>query len=211
MLLCRGAEPPRSEVFCQLLGDMRGDLLKEIDHYLDGKLDLVDPFVNRCHMTGSALHRIIYVDHSWGNTLRQLFGRPSEAAFVVERMVTRKYSRRVEGSSESPALSFVAAVPLKEEEPLKLYAEFVRRYSEDYENQRIPNLLSTMRWMITEGKCNWETVKEYARTHPGTRTQIIYEDMFKTLPKVEIHGSIPITNGTIHSHSSETGVVMDRI
>ncbi|KTD06010.1 ankyrin repeat protein [Legionella gratiana] len=199
MLLCRGAEPPRKESMCQLLADKRSDLLKEIDRYMDTRPELVDPFVNRCHLTGSALYKIIYVDHSWGSTLRQLFGRPSEAAFVIERLVTRKYSRRQEGSSEVPALSTVAAVPLKgDEPPLKLYAEFVRRYNEAYQNQRITNPWSTMRWMIAEGKCNWEMVKQYARTHPGTRTQIIYDDMFKTLPKMEMHESIENATGTLH-------------
>ncbi|WP_454786035.1 Dot/Icm T4SS effector AnkC/LegA12 [Legionella sp. WA2024007413] len=191
MLLCRGAEPPRSEDLRQLLADKRSELLKEIDCYLDTRPELVDPFVNRCHLNDGALYKIIYVDHSWGSTLRQLFGRPSEAAFVIERLVTRKYSRRPEGNKEASILPTVAAVPLKEDEPpFKLYAEFVRRYNEAYENQKIPNPWSTMRWMIAEGKCNWETVKEYARTHKGTRTQIIYDDMFKTLPKIEMHEQI---------------------
>ncbi|KTC82775.1 Dot/Icm T4SS effector AnkC/LegA12 [Legionella cincinnatiensis] len=199
MLLCRGAEPPRKESMCQLLADKRSDLLKEIDRYMNSRPELVDPFVNRCHLADSPLHKIIYVDHSWGSTLRQLFGRPSEAAFVIERLVTRKYSRRQEGSSESPALSTVAAVPLKgDEPPLKLYAEFVRRYNEAYQNQRITNPWSTMRWMIAEGKCNWEMVKQYARSHPGTRTQIIYDDMFKTLPKMEMHEQIENATGTLH-------------
>lgn len=202
MLLCRGAEPPRSEELCQLLAGKRGALLKEIDNYMDTRPQLVDPFVNRCHLTDTALHRIIYVDHSWGSTLRQLFGRPSDAAFVIERLVTRKYSRRQEGIMDVPELPTTAAVALKgDEPPFKLYAEFVRRYNEAYENQRIPNPWSTMRWMIAEGKCNWETVKQYARNHPGTRTQIIYDDMFKTLPKMEMHESIENSTVGLHHHS----------
>ncbi|CAM2741839.1 ankyrin repeat protein [Legionella steigerwaltii] len=209
MLLCRGAEPPRSEELCQLLANKRRDLLKEIDQYIDTRPELVDPFVNRCHVTDSALYKIIYVDHSWGSTLRQLFGRPSDAAFVIEKLVTRKYSRRQEGSMDSPVLPTAAAVPLKgDEPPFKLYAEFVRRYSEAYENQRITNPWSTMRWMIAEGKCNWETVKQYARNHPGTRTQIIYDDMFKTLPKMEMHESIESSMGGLHP-SSEGSTVME--
>lgn len=202
MLLCRGAEPPRSEALCQLLADKRSELLKEIDRYMDTRPELVDPFVNRCHLTDSTLYKIIYVDHSWGSTLRQLFGRPSDVAFVIERLVTRKYSRRLEGGTETPVLPTVAAVPLKgDEPPFKLYAEFVRRYNEAYENQRMPNPWSAMRWMIAEGKCNWETVQQYAHTHPGTRTQIIYDDMFKTLPKMEMHE--PIENSTGGLRSSE--------
>ncbi|KTD74404.1 Dot/Icm T4SS effector AnkC/LegA12 [Legionella tucsonensis] len=196
MLLCRGAEPPHHEELCQILADKRGELLKEIDAYMDTRPELVDPFVNRCHLTNSTLYKIIYVDHTWGSTLRQLFGRPSDAAFAVERLVTRKYSRRSEGSSDTSVLPTAAAVPLKgDEPPLKLYAEFVRRYNEAYENQRITNPWSTMRWMIAEGKCNWETVKEYARNHPGTRTQIIYDDMFKTLPKMKVHEEIENSTG----------------
>ncbi len=196
MLLCRGAEPPQDEELCQLLAGKRGDLLKEIDDYMDTRPELVDPFVNRCHLANSALYNIIYVDHSWGSTLRQLFGRPSDAAFAVERLVTRKYSRRSEGSSEGCLLPTAAAVPLRgDEPPLKLYAEFVRRYNEAYANQRITNPWSTMRWLIAEGRCNWETVKEYARNHPGTRTQIIYDDMFKTLPKMKVHEVIENSSG----------------
>lgn len=205
MLLCRGAEPPRPEELCQVLADKRKELLKEIDSYMDTRPDLVDPFVNRCHLANSALYHIIYVDHSWGSTLRQLFGRPSDAAFAVERLVTRKYSRRPEGNSEVPVLPTAAAVPLRgDEPPLKLYAEFVRRYNEAYENQRITNPWSTMRWMIAEGKCNWETVKEYARNHPGTRTQIIYDDMFKTLPKMEVHEVIENSTGEPTLNSEAT-------
>lgn len=201
MLLCRGAEPPRKESMCQLLADKRMDLLKEIDRYLDTRPALVDPFVNRCHLADSALHKIIYVDHSWGNTLRQLFGSPSKAGFAIERLVTRKYSRRQEGSSEAP-LSTVAAVPLKgDEPPLKLYAEFVRRYDEAYKNQRITNPWSTMRWMIAEGKCNWERVKQYAHSHPNSRTGIIYDDMFKTLPKMEMHEPIENATGTLQCNA----------
>ncbi|PWY55385.1 hypothetical protein DGG96_12200 [Legionella qingyii] len=191
MLLCRGAEPPRSEALCQLLADKRSDLLKEIDRYMDTRPELVDPFVSRCHLTDSALHKIIYIDHSWGSTLWQLLGRPSDAAFAIERLVTRKYSRRLEGNTKSSILPTVAAVPLNgDEPPFKLYAEFVRRYNEAYENQKITNPWSTMRWMIAGGKCNWETVKQYASTHQGTRTQIIYDDMFKTLPKMQMHEQI---------------------
>ncbi|STY30467.1 ankyrin repeat protein [Legionella wadsworthii] len=190
MLLCRGAEPPRKDGLCQLLADRRSDLLKEIDAYMDTRPGLVDPFVNRCHITDSALYKIMYVDHSWGSTLRQLFGKPSDAAFAIERLVTRKYSRRSEGEHDA-ILPTAAAVPLRgDEPPLKLYAEFVRRYNEAYENQRIPNPWSTMRWLIAEGKCNWSTVKEYARNHPGSRTQIIFDDMFKTLPKMQVHEKI---------------------
>ncbi len=205
MLLCRGAEPPRPEVLCQVLADKRRELLKEIDAYMDTRPELVDPFVNRCHLANSALYNIIYVDHSWGSTLRQLFGRPSDAAFAVERLVTRKYSRRSEGSFDGSVLPTAAAVPLKgDEPPLKLYAEFVRRYNEAYANQRITNPWSTMRWMIAEGKCNWETVKEYARSHPGTRTQIIYDDMFKTLPKMKVHEAIENSTGEPTLNSEAT-------
>lgn len=195
MLLCSGAEPPRSEVLCQLLADKRSDLLKEIDNYMDSRPKLVDPFVHRCHVVDSALYNIIYVDHSWGSALRQLFGRQSDAAFIIERLVTRKYSRRQEGSMDSPELPTAAAVPLKgNEPPFKLYAEFVKRHNEAYQNQRIT--WSTMHGMIAEGKCSWDTVKQYAGSNPGSRTQIIYDDMFKKLPKMEMHESIENSTGS---------------
>ena len=191
MLLCRGAEPPRNEYMCQLLANNRRVLLKEIDRYLDSRPDLVDPFVNRCHFKDSPLHKIVYVDHSWGNSLRQLLGRPSESAFIIEKLITRKYNRHSEDHLDSPVLPKAAAATLTGEElPLKLYAEFVRRYSLAYDNQKITNPWSTMRWMIAQGECNWDIVKAYATDYPGSRTGIIFQDMFKTMPKMTVHDDL---------------------
>lgn len=202
MLLCRGAEPPRNQTMCQLLVSKRSDLLRAIDRYMESRPELVDPFVHRCHLAGSALHKIVYVAHSWGSALRQLLGRPSEAGVLVERLVTRKYGHCSEENSNASLLSKAAAAAesLREDESsLRLYAEFVRRYNEAYEGQRITNPWSTMRWMIAEGKGSWDSVQQYALSHPGSRTQIIYDDMLKNMPKVKMHESIEVTNGIILS------------
>lgn len=182
MLLCRGAEPPRNEVLCQLLANKRHELLQAIDNYLQKRPNLADSFVTRCHATESALHQIIYVDHSWGSAFRWLFGKPSEVAYIIENFVTRKITPKA------------APVPLTEEDPpLKLYAEFVRRYNQAYQQQKITNPWSTMRWMIASGKCNWKTIQQYAQSHPGTRTQIIYEEMVQSMPKNETSEKIALT------------------
>ena len=185
MLLCRGAEPPRREEMRQLLSSNRIALLKAVHAYLEHKPDLVDAFVNRCHLRESALHNIVYADHSWGSSIRHLFGIPSDAAFIIENLVTRKYdSPQADLPNTVPLSSTTAENLLKETNPVKLYAEFVRRYTQAYESQLITNRWSTMRWMIAEGNCDWATVVNYARNHPTSRTRIIYNEMFHPIPKV---------------------------
>lgn len=191
MLLCRGAEPPRRKEMVLLLANKRMALLQAIDAYLETRPHLVDPFVERCHFPDNALHDIVYVDHSWGNALRQLFGRPSAAAFVVERWITRKYSNFSQEHPEQTELPIKAASTFTgQESSLMLYAEFVKRYEETYGSQRITNPWSTMRWMIAEGQCSWEMVKQYSKSHPASRTRIIVNDMLKSAPQMVIHDDL---------------------
>lgn len=185
MLLCRGAEPPRREEMRYLLSSNRIALLNAIHIYLEDKPALVDAFVNRCHLTESPLHNIVYADHSWGNSIRHLFGIPSDAAFIIENLVTRKYNSPPVEQLNAPPLSSTQADNLSQEiNPLKLYAEFVRRYTQAYDSQMITNRWSTMRWMIAEGHCDWRTVVSYTRNHPTSRTRIIWGEMFHPIPKV---------------------------
>jgi ankyrin repeat protein len=185
MLLCRGAEPPRNDTMRQLLSSNRVELLKAVHEYLLDKPGLVDAFVNRCHLTESPLHYIVYADHSWGSSIRHLFGIPSDAAFMLEELVIKKYSNPALEQNHGNYLSTAAVEDFsKETDPLKLYAEFVRRYKMAYDSQLIPNRWSTMRWMIAEGRCDWETVKRYSRTNPTSRTRIILNEMFNPIPKV---------------------------
>lgn len=185
MLLCRGAEPPAREEMCDLLSTNRIELLKAIHHYLEDKPELVDPFVNRCHLRGTDLHNIVYADHSWGSSIRHLFGIPSESAFIVESLITRKYdSPQANIPDMMPLASSRADVLSKETNHLKLYAEFVRRYTQAYDSQLFTNRWSTMRWMIAEGNCDWRTVVEYARNHPTSRTRIIWGEMFHPMPRI---------------------------
>ncbi|MCL9683344.1 Dot/Icm T4SS effector AnkC/LegA12 [Legionella maioricensis] len=200
MLLCRGAEPPLREEMRQLLSSNRIALLKAIDKYLEDKPGLVDAFVNRCHVTDGPLHNIVYADHSWGSSIRHLFGTPSEAAFIVENLVIRKYNdSQVEQANGTP-LSFATAESLaRERNHLKLYAEFVRRYTQAYDSQIFTNRWSTMRWMIAEGRCDWATVVNYARNHPTSRTRIIWGEMFHPMPK--LHEDIEETSENSSEHT----------
>ncbi|CAM2892243.1 Dot/Icm T4SS effector AnkC/LegA12 [Legionella worsleiensis] len=179
ILLCHGAEPPRNEVMRALLRTHRVDLLKAVHCYLEDKPDLVDPFVKRCHLSESALHCIVYADHSWGNALRHLFGSPCSAAFLVEDLVIRKYSNTLvnQGTHEPLHIAINQQLP-SEQDSVKLYAEFVRRYQHAYDNQLLPNCWSTMRWKIAKGDSDWGTVERYATTYPKSRTGIIYKEMF---------------------------------
>jgi HEPN domain-containing protein len=189
MLLCRGAKPPRTEAMRHLLNTNRSALLKEIDKYLEDKPDLVDSFVDRCHQAESALHNIVYAPHSWVNFFRRLFGMPSNAAYAVENLMVRKYTRITE---HAPAeLPLAAAEPISATtDPLKLYAFFVKRYKEAYDNQLITNSWSTMRLMMAEGQCNWDTVRHYVETNPNSRSAIVYKELFKPMPK--IHDEIEV-------------------
>lgn len=182
MLLCCGAEPPRYEDMRCLLSNNRLALLKAVKKYLEQKPDLVDAFVERCHLKESQLHLIVYADHSWGSSLRHLFGVPSESAILVEDLVTTKYRNPANAIVGVPSLSSSSDNLAVVKNPLQLYAEFVRRYQQAYECQVFPNPWSTMRWMITGGLCDWETVVRYANNNKGSRTQIIYEDMMSPVP-----------------------------
>lgn len=187
MLLCHGAEPPRITEMRALLTDNRIALLNAIQDYLEHRPGFVDAFVSRCHVVESTLHNIIYADHSWGSSMRHLFGVPSEAAFMVENLVTRKYD--VPQSDKPNVVPLAAATPVdfqKEKDPLKLYAEFVRRYTNAYANQIFTNPWSSMRWMIAEGNCNWQRVVEYAKNHPTSRTRIVLGDMLQPIPSVHM-------------------------
>lgn len=212
-LLCCGAVPPRSEKMRQLLANKRSSLLQAIDCYLETKPTLVDDFVGRCHVTKSPLHSLIYVDHSWGNALRQLFGRPSKAALIVESWVIRKYSQAQAQQPNEPALlSTKAAVTFTgNEQPLTLYAEFVRRYDKAYSDQKITNPWSTMRWKIAEGRCTWDEVSRYAAAYPASRTGIIIKEMIKPLshevhniPSFVIHDNLNALERPLSTHAHPT-------
>ncbi|KTD75580.1 Dot/Icm T4SS effector AnkC/LegA12 [Legionella waltersii] len=177
MLLSRGAEPPRNETMRVLLSRYRVELLLEVERYIEDKPDLVDDFVNRCHLRESALHNIVYADHSWGSSIRHLLGVPSEAGFIVERLISNKHKLNIEKDISS--LTTTAKQNLaSEKDELKLYAEFVRRYVQAYDSQIFTNRWSTMRWLIAEGNCDWKTVKEYSKSHPTSRSRLILNEMF---------------------------------
>jgi hypothetical protein len=198
MLLCRGAEPPRTEALRHLLTENRAALLKAIHTYLEDKPYLVDSFVNRCHLTESALHNIVYARHSWGNSIRHLFGKPSDTAFIIENLVVRKYSANSEHLPATLPTAIADDISL-ETDPLKLYALFVKRYTEAYDNQIITNSWSKMRWMIAEGECDWAKVQRYVATNPRSRSAIVYNEMFKPMPKIhdDIQDNIELSSPAI--------------
>ncbi|KGP63056.1 ankyrin [Legionella norrlandica] len=185
MLLCHGAEMPRNENMRNLLRSNRVLLLQAVSNYLADKPELVDSFVNRCHLRESALHNVVYADHSWGSSIRRLLGMPSKAALIIEELVTRKYSDPSYVGENVSSLTTTATENLQSEKnTLKLYAEFVRRYCQAYDSQMVTNRWSTMRWMIAEGNCDWGTVVRYSRNHPTSRTRIVLNEMFTPMPKV---------------------------
>ena len=192
MLLCCGAEPPRSEEMRHLLSSNRVALLKAVDVFLKDKPQYVDAFVNRCHLKESALHNIVYADHSWSSSIRHLFGKPSDAALVREGFVTKKYSNPLDKPRNAPQISSIAGSEAGVDDPLKLYAEFVRRYTDTYNNQKIANRWSTMRWMIAEGKADWEIVCRYAENHPSSRTHLVLTEMCPAQPSM--HEDIDVEN-----------------
>lgn len=190
MLLCCGAELPRSKELCQLLRANRKQLLGMIDVYLQNKPDLVYAFVNRCHQKKSELHRLIYADNSWASWFRHLFGKPSDAAFTVEGFVTRKNSNPLVPQGQQAIAIPAVRMCNENQDPIELFAEFVRRYSEAYKNQRITNPWSTMRWRIAGGTASWEQVVHYAEKYPRTRTGIIYRNMLASVNAADIHAQI---------------------
>lgn len=178
MLLCRGAEPPRQESMRHLLSSHRIELLRAMSTYLDDKPELVDPLVQRCHRPESALHNILYANYSFANSVRHFFGNPSDAALMVEQFVVRKYTAETVHMAEGLPTAAAANVAM-DTDPLKLYALFVKRYQEAYGAQLFANPWSTMRWMIADGRANWETVTSYVETNPKSRSAIIYNELFQ--------------------------------
>lgn len=179
ILLCHGAQTPRSEAMCELLSDYRMQILAQARSYMKDKPELVNAFVNRCHLKDSALNSIMYARNSWANSIRHLFGIPSRAAVEIEELIT------VKDSSDLASLVDASAADLSQEtNKLKLYAEFVRRYTQAYQGQVFTNRWSSMRWMIADGQCDWSTVLAYSQNHPGSRTRIIINEMLNLLPKL---------------------------
>lgn len=185
MLLCHGAEVSIDESMRTLLTRNRLKLIQFVDQYLFDKNHLVDGFVNRCHLKEGVLHRIFYADNTWENSWRHFFGRPTEVANIIENLVIRKNSTCSGGQAAIPAAATSTPTNLSSvKDPLLLYAEFVRRYQLAYDSQTITNTWSTMRWMIAEGRADWEEVKKYSDSHPASRSRIIMNEMFSTSTKV---------------------------
>lgn len=195
MLLSCGAEPPRHEDMCHLLSKNRIALLQAIDKYMEDKPDLVTPFVTRCHLAGTPLHNIVYAKHSWESSIRHLFGIPSKAALIVEGLVTRKWSIATHSNRVTTS---VAANFAHIKDPMILYAEFVRRYTNAYENQLWPNRWSSMRWLIAAGEANWDKVLDSVKTQPYSRSNIIFKEMFQPVR--------PVQEVISATHENSTGI-----
>lgn len=182
MLLCCGAEPPKCEKMRNLLCQNRHVLMKVIQIYLKEKPDLVDAFVHRCHLSDNPLHLIFYANQSWDSSIRHLFAVPNEVAFMIEDLVVKKRVNKEVVSSQEPMPSKAEGALANKPDALKWFAEFVRRYQEAYNSQTITNPWSSMRWKIMKGECDWEFVIRYAKSHPTSRTAIVYRDMMTPLP-----------------------------
>lgn len=162
-------------------------MLKEAQQYLANKPELVDDFVSRCHIKNSVLHHIVYDDNSWANSFRHFFGKPNEAAFLLEGLVVRKYPNVLTTEKNHN--------PLTKEHSLKLYAEFVNRYNKAYASQIFTNPWSSMRWKISEGQGDWESIERYSKEHPTSRTRIVVNDMKLMMVNAAVPNEEVLVNG----------------
>lgn len=176
LLLCHGAKPPCSPVLRGLLSRYRSSLLQKIEDSLNQKPQLINAFIVKCHQRESALHNLIYAPHSWENARRYLWGMPGNAALVMEELLVKKHNEWSENAYD-PCAEGRVDTGVQTPDSLTLYALFVKRYSETYKNQLFSNPWSTMRWMIANGQCDWDTVQAYVQTNPNSRSAIVYHDL----------------------------------
>lgn len=198
MLLCHGAEVPSNELLRDLLMNNHMALLDEVKKYTKQAPALAANFVRACHDKNNPLHNIIYDNDSWGQIIRRFFGIASKEVFIVESLVfdgsdlLEEESPTIsedeelveEQDKEDPieiqvppkaAKSAVSTVFKKDE---LVFAEFVWRYRQDFENTFFKNPFSTMLWKLASGECTSENeVRNYAAQHPDTRSDQILKAM----------------------------------
>lgn len=192
MLLCRGADLPRNDAMRLALSWHKAELLAAVKSYLEDKPELVDPFVKRCHTKDTPLHNMVYADHFWSESFKRFFGVADHAAWDVEDLLVAKYSNAKNlKDNEKPLSTEAFAKYSPDMEPSRLYAAFVRLYEQHYTSKLFANPWSGMRWRISKGQCDWDAVKEYAKSHPFSRTAQIYKDMFEPVAPV-INDTTPV-------------------
>lgn len=170
ILLCHGAEAPRSEEFCSLLEDHRLDLLEAVKKYTRISGCQPTKFVRACHDRNTRLHDIIYATNSWFESLKRMLGFSSREAYIVESLVYDLDSldhHPAEGGSleelPEPEPSSASQNSFSKEE--RQFAEFAWRYSHSF-NGFFKNPFSTMHWMINSGECtSIEEVYHYVEEH----------------------------------------------
>lgn len=173
-LICHGATIPVRGETESILCSNRDLLLQELKAYLcqEENASLAESLYQRVSDANSKLHAIIYGNHTLGDHLSYLIGNPREAAYEFEAIYSRAKALERQSSNQSAEVVFEG---LSDNEKFSL---FVARYEEAYSTQCFKNPWSTMRWKIASGEIrSWVDVKDYADSHPRTRTAMIYRDL----------------------------------
>ncbi|MDX1837701.1 ankyrin repeat domain-containing protein [Legionella taurinensis] len=172
MLLCRGADMPRTEAYCQLLHTHRRQLLNDILDYAGKNPELKPSILRTIHNKNHALHRVIYDTHSLGRSVKNLTGGYDDLAGQVE--------------------SLAQDIPEKGELQLrpdeKRFAEFVQLYLKNIKDATFFNRWSGMLTKISQGEVtSWQQLCDYAYANPNSRTALIIKQMDSEVNTVHLH------------------------
>lgn len=173
MLLCREADMPRMEKYCQLLQTHRQELLNEILSYAGKNPELKPAILRTIHNKNHALHRVIYDTHSLSRSFKNLAGGYNELAGQIESLADN--------------IPKEARVQLKEDE--KKFAEFVKLYLKNIKDATLFNRWSGMLTKISQGEVTcWQQLHDYAYANPNSRTALVIKKMEEASPM--IHANI---------------------
>ncbi|QRN04572.1 hypothetical protein GH742_12205 [Legionella sp. MW5194] len=162
MLLCRGADMPRTETYCQLLHTHRRQLLNDILDYAGKNPELKPSILRTIHNKNHALHRVIYDTHSLGRSVKNLTGGYDDLAGQVESL--------------AQDIPVNAEIQLQADE--KRFAEFVQLYLKNIKNATFFNRWSGMLTKISQGEVtSWQQLCDYAYANPNSRTALIIKQM----------------------------------
>ncbi|MGQ3890489.1 ankyrin repeat domain-containing protein [Legionella sp. CNM-4043-24] len=156
MLLCHGAEAPRSERWCKLLQSNRRALIAAVAEYKKDRPELVANFYRAAHNRANPLHEIIFADRSFLTALRHFFGRADRTVFKLEKLVPDNADRQIKGNFD---------------EDEQWFAELLRRYRATIKTSTFYNPYSDFLWSVSRGVINNRAEAErYCDNHPNSRT-----------------------------------------
>lgn len=180
MLLCHGVPAPSDPLLHSLLTENRHQLFLEVQKYTKNKPELAAEFLRKCHNKSDPLHDIMYAKNSWTQSALHLFGQIDELAFDLEALCDSK---------ATPSLEEVLVQAFSQDEIL--FAEFVKRYRENWKSVTFFNPYSEMRHRLARGEITcWQEVVSYAneKIHEDSRTKKIVDEMLKT--KTPVHDNL---------------------